>query len=151
MTVPILGITPGVASAPAGTPRIGTRSAYDMAYWAGTFVAEGTASDYLDQGPETDAASLISWAASQVGVEVPTDYDSLVATLSQDLTVSKALRTRGAILVCQQRVSISMGLGDVVDLINGRYFQYQPVPSPQTPSVCLYTWDYGAFLPGVVY
>lgn len=150
MTV-ILGIAPGVESAPAGTPRINTRSAYDLAYWASTFVAEGVPSDYLDSGTETDAASLISWAASQIGVEVPTEYADLYPLLSNDMTVSKALRTRGAILVCQQRVSISMGLGDVIDLVNGRYFQYKPVPAPQTPSVCLYTWEYGSFLPGVVY
>ena len=151
MTVPVLGIAPGVASAPAGTPRINTLSAYDMAYWAGTFVAEGTATDYLDEGPETDLASLVSWAASQVGVDVPTEYESLVPLLSNDMTVAKALRTRGAILVCPTRVSISMGLGDVIDLINGRYFQYRPVFSPQTPSICINNWEYGSFLPGVVY
>lgn len=150
MTV-ILGIAPGVESAPAGTPRINTRSAYDLAYWASTFIADGVPSDYLDSGTETDAASLISWAASQVGVEVPTEYASLAPLLSNDMTVSKALRTRGAILVCPTRVSISMGLNDVIDLINGRYFQYRPVFSPQTPSVCINTWEYGSFLPGVVY
>ena len=147
----VLGIAPGLATAPAGTPRINTRSAYDLSYWASGFVTEGTPSDYLDAGTETDAASLISWAASQIGVDAPTEYAVLYPLLSNDMTVSKALRTRGVILVCQQRVSISMGLGDVIDLIDGRYFQYKPAPAPQTPSLCLYTWDYGSFLPGVVY
>lgn len=151
MSVPTLGIIPGTIGAPAEAARVGTLSAYDLSYWASTFVAEGTPSDYTDAGPETDAASLISWAASQVGAELPTDYDSLVATVSQDMTVTEALKVRGALLVCSQRVSLSMGLGDVIDLVDGRYFQYKPVPSPQTPSVCLYTWEYGAYLPGVLY
>lgn len=151
MTVPTLGILPGTIGIAEDTPRIGTRSAYDLAYWASTFIAEGTPSDYSDQGPETDAASLISWAAQQVGVEVPPDYATLYTQLTDDMTVTQALKTRGVILVCSQRVSISMGLGDVIDIVDGRYFQYKPVPAPQTPSVCLYTWEYGSFLPGVIY
>jgi len=151
MATTVLGAIQSNVGVPTDTPRVGTLSAYDLAYWASTFLSEGVPSDYTDLGPETDASTLISWAASQVGASIPTEYADLVPTLSQDLTVAEALRVRGALLVCAERVSLSMGLGDVIDLVNGRYFQYKPVPSPQTPSVCLYTWQYGAYIPGVVY
>lgn len=145
-----LGIT-GPVGTPTGSPRIGTKSAYDLAYWAGTFVAEGTPDDYQEVGPETDLTSLLSWACSQIGVEFPAEFADATPLLTETLTVKQALRIRGAVLVCPKRISITMGVNDVVDLINGRYFHYKPVPAPQTPSICINNWEYGAYVPGVIY
>lgn len=145
-----LGITP-VVGAPSDATRINTKSSYDLAYWAGTFTTEGIPDDYTESGPETDLTSLLSWACSQIGIEFPTEFAAAVPLLTPSLTVPQALRIRGALLVCTQRISITMGVGDVVDLINGRYFQYKPVMSPQTPQTCISNWQYGAYVPGVIY
>ena len=148
-------VTLGIANAALGrsseTPRINTQCAYDFAYWVGTFLAEGSPDDYLDNGPETDAASIISWAASQTGVTVADTYATLAPTLTNDMTVEEALRTRGAILVCQTKVAVSMGLHDVVDIVNGRYFLYKVTYTPQSPATCQSSWDYGSYLPGMLY
>ena len=146
-----LGIIPGTVGTASDAARINTQSSYDLAYWAGTFTAEGVPTDYQEIGPETDLASLLSWACSQVGVEFPTEYASAVPLLPNVLTVSQALKIRGAVLVCPTRISVCMGVNDVVDLINGRYFQYKPVFTPQNPSLCINNWEYGSYVPGVIY
>jgi hypothetical protein len=146
-----LGITPGVVGVSTDISRIGTASSYDLAYWVGTFTASGVPTDYDDRGPETDLTSLLSWACSQIGVEFPTEYADAYSVLAPDLTVSQALRIRGAVLVCPTRISVTMGVNDVVDLINGRYFHYKPVFTPQNPSLCINNWEYGAYVPGVTY
>lgn len=146
-----LGITPGIVGTPSDASRIGTKSSYDLAYWAGTFTAEGTPGDYPEPGPELDLTSLLSWACSQIGVRIPTEFTEATPLFTEILTVPQALRIRGAVLICTQRISVTMGVGDVVDLVNGRYFQYKPVFAPQTPDSCINNWLYGAYVPGVIY
>lgn len=147
----VLGIDPYVGT-PETATRIGTRSAFDLAYWASTFLAPGTPDDYIDIGPETDGVSLLAYAAGQVGVDIPTELADVRSLIEPNaISVQEALRYRGAVLICQQRVSIAMGLGDVIDVVKGRYFQYKPTVSPQNPATCIFTWDFGALLPGVLY
>lgn len=147
-----IGIGVGVPTVSPEELRVGTRSAYDFVYWAGKFIAAGTSSDYLDAGPETDGVSLVSWALTQVGVSFPDTFSAAVTYLA-DSKISRddAFRIRGALLVCNNRISISAGLNNVIDVIDGRYFMYKSVFSPQTPNTCRLNWQYGALVPGLVY
>lgn len=123
--------------------RIGTFNPYDFAYWASTFVADGSPDDYMDYGPETDGTSLVAWAAGRVGVGFTSDFAQANLTLSQyTIPTETALTTRGALLVGYNRMAVCMGLGDVVSVVTGRYFQFK------TESA---SWDYGAHLPGLIY
>lgn len=147
-----IGIGVGVPTVSPDELRVGTRSAYDFVYWAGKFIASGTPDDYQDVGPETDGVSLALWALAQVNVPFPDTYSAAVQYLSESqIDRDQALRTRGALLVCANRISISVGLDTVIDVVNGRYFMYKAVFSPQTPNTCRFNWQYGALVPGLVY
>lgn len=147
-----IGIGVGVPTVSPEELRVGTRSAYDFVYWAGKFIASGTSADYLEPGPETDGVSLIVWALNQVSVPFPDTYSSAVSYLSENtITRDEAFRIRGALLVCNNRISISAGLNNIIDVVDGRYFMYKAVFSPQTPNTCRLNWQYGALVPGLVY
>ena len=127
--------------------RIGTRSPYDFAYWASTFVASGYPDDYLDFGPETDGVALVTWAAQQVGIAVPPTYFGAVITLSESIVpIETALVTRGAVLVGVDQIAVCMGLEYVVGIVNGRYFQFKTTAASTNPE-----WEYGALIPGLLY
>ena len=139
-------VSPAVGT-PSDTMRIGTLSPYDFAYWASTFVTEGTPDDYFEDGPETTGAPLVSWAAAQVGVTVPPEFYFLTPALSGGLiTVATALKTRGALLVGIDQVAVCMGLDDVVGVVRGRYYQYKTTATSTNP-----VWEYGAQIPGLIY
>lgn len=147
-----LGIASNVIGLSTDEARVNTRSSYDFAYWASTFVSTGVPEDYFDLGPETDGTSLVSWAASQVGINFTADFQTANTILSEGaITVAEALRIRGAVLVCTRRISVCMGLTDVVDVVDGRYFQYKVRFTPQNALTCINNWQYGALLPGLVY
>lgn len=147
-----IGIGVGVPTVSPEELRVNTRSAYDFVYWAGKFVSSGTSADYADVGPETDGVPLIVWALAQVGVGFPDTYSAAVSYLSESqISRDQAMNTRGALLVCNNRISISAGLSTVIDVINGRHFMYKSVFAPQTPNTCRLNWQYGALVPGLVY
>jgi hypothetical protein len=147
-----LGIGVGVPTVSPDELRVGTKSPYDFVYWAGKFIASGTSNDYLEPGPETDGVSLIVWALAQVGVSFPDTFPAAISYLSEsEISRDQALRTRGALLVCNNRISISAGLNTVIDIINGRHFMYKAVFSPATPNTCRFNWQYGALVPGLTY
>jgi hypothetical protein len=123
--------------------RLNTKSPYDMAFWASTFVVDGSPSDYYDDGGETDGLALLSWAAGQVGVEIPNDYIKLLQLLTEEeVPIETALVTRGAILIGSTSIGIAMGLNDAITIINGRYFQVRTEASD---------WESAAFLQGLAY
>lgn len=123
--------------------RLNTKSAYDFAYWASTFVVDGVPDDYYTTGSETDGLALISWAAGQVGVEVPTDYVKMLQSLTNSpLSVETALVTRGAVLIGTSSLGVCMGLNDVIQVVNGRYFHMKTTAS---------SWDSAGQLEGLVY
>lgn len=152
MSTPILGPGAGVPTVSPDEFRVNTHSAYDFVYWAGKFIASGAPADYETAGSETDGVALVVWALSQVGVGFPETYEQAVSYLSNDqITVERAFRTRGALLICYNRISISAGLSNVIDTIDGRHFMYKSVFSPQTPNTCSRVWQYGALVPGLTY
>ncbi len=123
--------------------RLGTKSPYDLAFWASTFIAEGSPDDYFDNGSETDGLALLAWSAGQVGVEIPADYVTTLQLVSQnEIPVETALKTRGAILVSTTSLGVSMGLDDAITVINGRYFQIRTTTS---------AWEGAGKLPGLIY
>jgi hypothetical protein len=136
----------GVVGTTATQTRIGTLSAFDFAYWASTFIAPGTPQAYNDIGPETDGVSLVLWAAAQIGVTFPSTFAAATAALTDTMTVDRALRTRGAILVGSSKLSISLGLCDIVDIVQGRYFIRRCATNTEIAK-----WQYGAKLPGAWY
>lgn len=139
-------VSPAVGT-PATAMRIGTLSPYDFAFWASTFVTEGTPSSYFDIGPETDGVALVSWAAAQVGASIPADYFYITGLLADTLiTVDEALKTRGALLVSVDQIAVCMGLDDVVGVIDGRFFQFKTSADSTNP-----VWEYGAQVPGLIY
>ena len=152
MSTPILGPGAGVPTVSPDELRVNTRSAYDFVYWAGKFIASGTEEDYETPGSETDGVSLVVWALAQVNVGFPETYEQAVSYLSAtQIPVEQAFRTRGALLVCYNRISISAGLDTVIDVVDGRHFMYKAVFSPQTPNTCRRIWQYGALVPGLIY
>lgn len=129
---------------PTTGSRLGTLNPGDFAFWASTLVADGAPGDYDDDGGETDGLAMVSWAASQTGIDFAVDYSTAVQALSENmLDIYEALRTRGALLVGVDGLAVCMGLQDVVGVINGRYFQYVTAPGDR--------WRYGAMLPGLEY
>jgi hypothetical protein len=140
-----LGIGIGVTTAEMDEPnRTGTLSPYDFAYWASTFVARGTPSDYADVGDETDGLSLVVWAASRIGVSFPSTLAAAVATLTP-IEIDQALKTRGALLIGSAKICVTLGLDDVVDIVNGRYFVSRMTAYKRQD------WIAGALLPGAKY
>lgn len=131
------------------TSRINTLSPHDFAYWIGTYVSKGTVSDYISVGPETESAPLLSWAASMVGVEFPTEQDAALAALAPtEITVAAAIRKRGAVVVSTTgNIGVCMGMNDVVILTYGRYFLVKNTEF----SLYQASWDYGAYIPGLKY
>lgn len=141
-----IGAGVGVVGTPSGTMRIGTKSSIDYAYWASRFVADGSPSDYTDIGPETTGAPLVAWSAAQVGITVSSTWAILVSALTTEVTVDYALRTRGAMLYSPTKIAVSLGLYDVIDIVNGRYFvQRLTYASAQAK------WSHGLLLPGATY
>ncbi len=131
------------------TSRVNTLSPHDFAYWVGTYVVKGTPRDYVSVGPETESATLLSWAASMVGIDFPPDQNDALAVLAPtETTVAAALRKRGAVVVnTNGDIGVCMGMNDVVTLIYGRYFLIR------TTEFSLYqaSWDFGAYIPGLKY
>lgn len=141
-----LGIGAGIETSEMDLPnRWGTQSGYDLAYWASTFVTPGFPSDYGDDGPETDGVSLVSWAASRVGVTLPDTFTEAVAALSDTVEVDLALKTRGAVLVGPTKIAVCLGLGDIIDIVDGRFFV---VVVSETKKA---KWTTGALISGVIY
>lgn len=130
------------------TARIGTLSSLDFAYWVSTYTATGSPTDYDDFGPEVDGASLVSWAANQVGVEFPSVFAYLLTEFDgYEITVEEALTKRGAILFSPNQIAVTMGLDYIVGIINGRYFQHKVAENLPYQD----DWYFGAHLPGLIY
>lgn len=147
-----LGIGVGVPTVSPDELRVNTKSSYDFVYWAGKFIASGAPADYIEAGPETDGVSLVSWALSQVGVGFPDTFERAETYLApHQISVEEAFRTRGALLVCTTRVSISAGLDNIIDVVDGRHFMYKAIFTPQTATTCRKNWQYGALVPGLIY
>ena len=109
----------------------------------GTFGAGTT--NYSDMGAETDGVSLITWAAEQIGLTFPDTYSKAVAACTSHITVDQALKTRGSLLIGPDRFAVTLGLDDVIDVVNGRYFVYRMKDSQRA------NWNTGAKLPGAIY
>jgi hypothetical protein len=128
--------------------RIGTASSLDFAYWASTYVTTGSPTDYSDFGPETDGASLVSWAANQVGVSFPAMFSVLLPLFDgYTIPIESALALRGAILLSPNQIAVTMGLGYIVGIINGRFFQHKVAENLSYQD----GWYFGAHLPGLIY
>ncbi len=141
-----IGIGVGVIGTSSNTTRIGTKSPHDFAYWASKFVASGVPSDYSTAGPETDGVALIAWAATQIGVTFPSTFSAGVAYCADyQTTVDQALKKRGSLLINTSRFAITLGLNDIIDITNGRYF------ISRIDSIKKANWSSGAKLPGALY
>jgi hypothetical protein len=142
-----LGIGVGIEASEMDLPtRWGTRSGYDLAYWMSTYVAPGFPTDYADDGPETDGVALISWAASRVGVTFPDTFTEAVAALDgNEIEIDQALKTRGSVLVSATKIVVCLGLDDIIDIINGRFFVSQMTDIKKAK------WTTGALISEVIY
>lgn len=141
-----LGIGVGIVGIPTDEVRVGTKSPYDFAFWASKFVSPGTVFDYSDLGPETDGLSLVIWAASKIGLTFPQTFSQGVAACQPyKVSVDQALRMRGALLISGSNFGVTLGLNDVIDVINGRYFVYRAEGYKKDK------WITGAKLPGAIY
>ncbi len=141
-----LGIGVGVDTTGILPNRRNTLIPSDFAYWASTFIADGKSEDYSDSGPETDTAELISWAALQVGLEMPSTYSTIATYCASGVvTVTEALGKRGALLFNGTDIAVTLGLTDILEQINGRYFIHKPT------ALEIADWSYGALIPGLEY
>ena len=141
-----LGIGVGVNTTGILPNRRNTLFPSDFAYWASTFIADGKSGDYSDSGPETDTAELISWAALQTGLEIPSTYSAInTYCASGVVTVAEALGKRGALLFNGTDIAVTLGLTDILEQINGRYFIHKPT------ALEIAGWSYGALIPGLEY
>ena len=123
--------------------RLNTKSPYDLAFWASSFIADGSPDDYFDSGPETDGLSMLTWSAGQVGIEMPDDYVTTLQLLTQnEIPIETALKTRGAILIGTTSLGVCMGLDDAICVVSGRYFQIRTTTS---------AWEGAGQLPGLIY
>ncbi len=141
-----LGIGVGVDTTGILPNRRNTLIPSDFAYWASTFIADGKSEDYSDSGPETNSAELISWAALQVGLEMPSTYSTIDSYCASGVvTVAEALGKRGALLFNGTDIAVTLGLTDILEQINGRYFIHKPT------ALEIADWSYGALIPGLEY
>jgi hypothetical protein len=142
-----LGIGVGIEQSEMDLPfRMRTMSGYDLAYWASTFVAPGFPTDYDTDGQETDAASLISWAANRIGVTFPDTFAAAVVALDgNEVEIDQALKTRGAVLVSGTKIALCLGLDDIIDIIDGRFFVVQMTDTKKAK------WTTGALISEVIY
>lgn len=141
-----LGIGEGVDLTTVLPNRRNTLSSFDFAYWATTFTSEGTPSNYESDGPELNAVSLISWALSQIGINVGLTYSDIDEyCLEGRTTVELALKKRGALLFSGTDIAVTLGLGDILHPVHGRHFIHKP------SLIDLPDWQYGAIIPLVDY
>lgn len=143
----VLGIGIGVSLEGVRHENINTMSPLDFAYWCTTYVVHGKPSDYSDKGLDIGSGSLISWASNQIGIiDMPTDYDDIKAYCASTLTTTKiALSKRGALLINDNDIAITLGLNDILLDVYGRHF------ITKLSSFDITKWAYGAFIPGLVY
>lgn len=141
-----LGIGVGVDTTGILPNRRNTYSPSDFAYWASTFIADGTPSDYSDVGPELSTVDLVIWSAGQVGLDLPSTYEDIYTYCQSGLvTTSFALGKRGALLFNGEDIAVTLGLQDMLLNISGRYFIEKPT------LLKLEDWTTGALIPGLEY
>ncbi|WP_224366097.1 C40 family peptidase [Hyalangium versicolor] len=101
-----------------------------------------------DPNPDTfDCSELVQWAAHQAGVDVPDGTMNQVPYFKQkgtDISVEKALKTRGALLYRPGHVAISLGDGRTIEARGKAY------------GVDIFSangrgWTSGALIPGLKY
>lgn len=101
-----------------------------------------------DPNPNTfDCSELVQWAAHQAGVTVPDGTMNQVPFFRQkgtEISVDKALRTRGALLFRPGHVAISLGDGRTIEA-RGRAYGVN-IFSAQGRG-----WTSGALIPGLKY
>jgi cell wall-associated NlpC family hydrolase len=101
-----------------------------------------------DKNPNTfDCSELVQWAAHQAGVTVPDGTMNQVPFFRQkgtEISVDKALRTRGALLFRPGHVAISLGDGRTIEA-RGRAYGVN-IFSAQGRG-----WTSGALIPGLKY
>lgn len=124
--------------------RINTLSSMDFAFWATTFTSVDVMRDDGIEGDD-DIGSLISWAAGQVGLDLPTTTPAIQALCTTVLSPADALQIRGALIFDNEGTAgITMGLNDVISLYSGSYVmsRFDPVNDQ---------WLYGSRVPGLDY
>lgn len=93
-----------------------------------------------------DATALIVWAASQVGVTLPTAEATQLLAFCRNRgttrTVAQAVGVRGALLFNDRRAAISLGDGRVIEATSDLF-----VVSARSAD----TWTVGALIPQLIY
>jgi cell wall-associated NlpC family hydrolase len=141
------GPTPPTPPGPAGR---GTAEAFVQKALAqnGDRYVFGAETNLNDPNPNTfDCSELVQWAAHQAGVTVPDGTMNQVPFFRQkgtEISVDKALRTRGALLFRPGHVAISLGDGRTIEAKGSAYGVN--VFSAQGRG-----WTSGALIPGLKY
>jgi peptidoglycan hydrolase-like protein with peptidoglycan-binding domain len=108
----------------------------------------GAETNLNDKNPDTfDCSELVQWAAHQAGVSVPDGTMNQVPYFKQkgtEISVDKALKTRGALLFRPGHVAISLGDGRTIEA-RGKAYGVN-IFSAQGRG-----WTSGALIPGLKY
>lgn len=126
--------------------RIGTYSAMDFSWWATINAETDVEQASLAEGTDNNPASVITWAAGRVGLELPSTFADLV-TYCEDthITVEAALKKRGCLLFSTESVAVTLGFSDIVD------YQFKKRVIRRVNNIDLEDWTYGATITGLRY
>lgn len=108
--------------------RKNTKSAEDFTYWAiqqlGDRYQFGVEVRPQDVDPVAfDASELVSWAAYQVGINLPDEADEQITYCTDrggEIAVADAVVVRGALLWYPGHIAISIGNGKVVEALESK-------------------------------
>lgn len=137
-------------AAPSGPARRGTKSALDFTMFclqqAGDRYVFGAEASLSDPDPDVwDCSELIQWAAHQVGVNFPDGSSNQIAA-SRRISVSDAIRTRGAVLYKPGHIAVSLGNGRTIEALNPGYGVVSMSATARS-----FNWTAGGLIPGMRY
>lgn len=133
-----------------GVARRGTKSALDFVQFAlnqaGDRYIYGAETSPGDRDPSAwDCSELVQWACAQVGVYIP-DGSSAQAAYVRNISVSEAIRTRGALLFKPGHVAISLGNGYTIEALNPGYGVASMSATNRS-----FSWTSAGLVPGMRY
>jgi hypothetical protein len=143
-----------------GTPdsgRLDSKSSLDFSYWVissvDTFQPRNTASIVFSgsSDDEIPCIQLLLYGATQVGVDIPADFDMLLNKINSGgyaADPTTLFRTRGALLIKNRGIAVTVGDDKrIVETVGGIYLCRALVDTERAAGF----WDSGAFLPNLRY
>jgi cell wall-associated NlpC family hydrolase len=137
-----------VANLSSGASGRGSASAFVQVALgqAGDPYVWGAEASKGDPNPRAfDCSELVEWAAGRVGVYIP-DGSSAQIAFCRKISVSSAIRTRGALLHKPGHIAISLGNGRTIEAVGTGYGVRTMSATSRS-----FNWSSGGLIPGMRY